>query len=153
VLAVIPKATDDREYHPKFASDRAQGEWFRPSQTLLNFIADIPKSDYTGFSLTSAPINVSPEPTETTEQKLQIILESVEPCLAEDITNHFYLRDPISFAKLLVSLSLPDKIAGGLLAIRVGLPYREPNLQPLFSRAMDNFWKRLSIQSEALYAN
>jgi Meiotically Up-regulated Gene 113 (MUG113) protein len=48
VLAVIERASSDRPYHRKFAEDWVRGEWFRPSETLLNFIATIPKSSLDG---------------------------------------------------------------------------------------------------------
>src|SRR5258708_3236572 len=50
VVAVIESEDEDRIYHRQFSQDCVRGEWFRPSNALLNFIGNIPKTNYVGLA-------------------------------------------------------------------------------------------------------
>jgi hypothetical protein len=50
VLRVLTTESSDYFYHRKFLADWVRGEWFRPSNTLLDFIESLPKSAYDGWS-------------------------------------------------------------------------------------------------------
>jgi len=84
---------------------------------------------------------------ETTE-RLNAILEAVEKPLAEDLFNQFHLLNPLEFAKLLHSLSLPDVTKAQLLALKVGqpVPYKGVDLEPLIEKAMGQMWSRLGAE-------
>jgi len=49
VLAVIENANDDYPYHVQFVDDWEFGEWFKPSDALLAFIASLHVSKYAGM--------------------------------------------------------------------------------------------------------
>ncbi len=49
VLAVIESEDDDRIYHRQFSEDCIRGEWFWPSDAILNFIGNLPKTKYAGL--------------------------------------------------------------------------------------------------------
>jgi len=49
-LAVIVRAYDDTVYHDRFSNDRVHGEWFKPSEKLMNFINALPTTKYTGMT-------------------------------------------------------------------------------------------------------
>ncbi len=59
VLKVLVNAKSDAEYHAQFRDDQVYGEWFKPSEDLLAFIAGLPESKFDG--LTYAPRNSSVE--------------------------------------------------------------------------------------------
>jgi hypothetical protein len=82
---------------------------------------------------------------ETTSQRLEIILSAIDKPLAEDITNHFHLVNPVEFAKLLIALDLSDSMKAQLLALKVGMktPYQGVDLSPLIERAAQQMWARL----------
>lgn len=87
---------------------------------------------------------------ETTQQKLQTILSEINDVpLRDDIFNRFFLENSLQVAKLLHSLALPDSVKSKLLALKVGMPppYNGCELEPLISRAMVRFWRRLEIQA------
>jgi hypothetical protein len=84
---------------------------------------------------------------ETTAQKLNDILSAIEDApLQDELFQSFHLLNPIDYAKLLHSLSLPDATKAQLLALKVGMPtpYKGTDLEPLISRAMEQMWARLS---------
>jgi hypothetical protein len=42
------QAHDDTVYHDRFQDDRVHGEWFTPSEKLMDFINSLPTTKYTG---------------------------------------------------------------------------------------------------------
>ena len=84
--------------------------------------------------------------TNETTERLNTILEAVEKPLAEDLVNQFLLRNPLDFAKLLVTLDLPDAIKAQLLALKVGMKpaYNGESLEILIERAALQMWNRLA---------
>jgi hypothetical protein len=86
----------------------------------------------------------------STVDRLEAILAEIEDApLHEDLFNEFHLRDPLSFAKLLVSLDLPDATKAALLALKVGQPpaHKGEGLEVLIERAAMQMWARLATQA------
>src|ERR1700676_5250922 len=83
--------------------------------------------------------------TLTVAERLNVILESVEKSLAEDLFHRFFLENPLQVAKLLHSLAIPDAVKSQILALKVGMPpsHKGEDLEPLVERAMQNMWSRL----------
>jgi len=69
VRAVIENESDDRLYHRKFAPDWVWGEWFKPSDRLMDFIAQIPTSNHRGLTVTLANRSVSGAPRAASRAK------------------------------------------------------------------------------------
>ena len=88
----------------------------------------------------------------TTQQELETILTTIEDApVREELFYRFFVLDPLRFAKLLHSLSLPDAVKGQLLALKVGQPpqYKGEGLDILIDRAMSQMWARLAEQAKA----
>ncbi len=83
-----------------------------------------------------------------TADRLEAILSEIEDvALGEDIFNSFWMRDPLEFAKFLVSLEdLPDSIKSQLLACKVSAKqkYQGESLDVLIERAALQMWNRLA---------
>src|ERR1700683_1636617 len=91
---------------------------------------------------------------DTTEQ-LEVVLATLEqPELAEDLRNSFFLLDPLAYARLLYSLSLPDEAYAALLALKVDAPpqYHGADISPLIDRAMEILWSRLAEAADTIGA-
>ena len=84
-----------------------------------------------------------------TADRLATILADIEDApLRDELFNSFHLCNPLEFAKLLHSSSLPDASKASLLALKVGMPqpYHGVDLEPLIARAMEQMWQRLTLR-------
>jgi hypothetical protein len=59
ILATIPDTASDCKFHQRFGSDWVRGEWFMPSEALMQFIKALPKSKYDGIFISAG---ARPEP-------------------------------------------------------------------------------------------
>jgi len=98
---------------------------------------------------------MSTNTNETTAQRLNTILSTIESVpLREDLFNNFHMRNPLDFAKLLVSLDLPDSVKSSLLALKVGQkpPYKCEGLDVLIERSAQLMWTRLAEDAAKISA-
>ena len=82
----------------------------------------------------------------TTKSNLESALTAVEDAgIREHLAQSFYLLDPIQFAKLLISLDLPDRVKADLLRLKVELPpaYKGEDFEALLHRSMEKWWQKM----------
>ena len=91
---------------------------------------------------------------ENTTKELEAVLSTLEPVLAEDLRNAFYVLDPLQYARLLYLLSLDDEVYAKLLGLKVQAPpqYHGADISPLIDRAMEIMWERLAIAAATVDA-
>jgi hypothetical protein len=86
-------------------------------------------------------------PTErlNTADRLDEILSNVEQELRQDIFTQFWLRDPLSFTRVLISTDLDDSVKAALLACKSSAKekYQGESLEILIERASRLQWQRL----------
>ena len=183
VLAVIPTESDDHIYHDRFYKFWIRGEWFSPAQPLLNFIASIPKSEYTGLTVgtglkdglrhprsTDAPkpdrrpaFLTKPSRPEPIHEDLIHGIPSIEQLEAvvadtpdkERLIMMFQFSNPLEFCSYLHAMEVSDAVASKLLAWKVMIPSADNDLlvRQACDQAMVHFWDRLAVEQEVAHAS